>query len=382
MRIFAKKTMDTTFSGRLNGLDHLRALAIIMVLMYHYRAFAHPVWIDTIGRFGWTGVDLFFVLSGFLISGQLFREIKNHQNISLGSFFIKRFFRIIPPYAFTLLLYFSIPFFRERETLSPLWKFITFTQNYGLDVINSGTFSHAWSLCIEEQFYLLFPFSLLFLIKLKQLRYILWLAPLCIILSLLLRYISWNTFILPYTGSDNFWREWYMKLYYPTYTRLDGLAIGVFIGYVFHYSQKFQNFVHSNGNSLFISSIILFGVSLWICNDQSSETASIFGFTCVAVSFGVLVMSAVSETSFFYHTRLGISSQLAGLSYAIYLSHKGIIHMIQELMTYTKIPSSGIFALFICLTGCITAGLFYRYFIEKPASVIRNKMLNSLKNPS
>ena len=52
--------MQTT-SARLNGLDHLRAIAILLVLMYHYRAFMHPDWIDTYGRFGWTGVDLFFV---------------------------------------------------------------------------------------------------------------------------------------------------------------------------------------------------------------------------------------------------------------------------------------------------------------------------------
>lgn len=77
-----------TPSERLNGLDHLRALAIILVLMYHYRAFGHPAWIDTIGRFGWIGVDLFFVLSGFLISGQLFNNIKVFHNIHLKSFYI------------------------------------------------------------------------------------------------------------------------------------------------------------------------------------------------------------------------------------------------------------------------------------------------------
>ena len=117
--------MQTT-SARFNGLDHLRAIAILLVLMYHYRAFMHPDWIDTYGRFGWTGVDLFFVLSGFLISNQLFQEIKNRGNFSLKSFFTKRFFRIIPPYFFTLLLYFCFPFFRERESLSPLWKFLIF----------------------------------------------------------------------------------------------------------------------------------------------------------------------------------------------------------------------------------------------------------------
>jgi peptidoglycan/LPS O-acetylase OafA/YrhL len=110
-------------SERLYGLDHLRAAAIILVLMYHYRAFEHPLWIDSVGRFGWTGVDLFFVLSGFLISGQLFKEIDTKGSLRLKTFYIKRFFRIIPPYLFTLFLYFAIPLFREREALSPLWKF-------------------------------------------------------------------------------------------------------------------------------------------------------------------------------------------------------------------------------------------------------------------
>jgi peptidoglycan/LPS O-acetylase OafA/YrhL len=69
--------MITERSERFYGLDHLRALAIVMVLLYHYRSFKHPEWVDTIGRFGWTGVDLFFVLSGFLISGQLFQEMSS-----------------------------------------------------------------------------------------------------------------------------------------------------------------------------------------------------------------------------------------------------------------------------------------------------------------
>ena len=54
-----------------------------------------------------------------------------------------------------LLIYIFIPAFHERETLAPLWKMFTFTQNYGQDIRRYGTFSHAWSLCVEEQFYLL-----------------------------------------------------------------------------------------------------------------------------------------------------------------------------------------------------------------------------------
>ena len=76
-----------------NGLDSLRALAISLVLLFHYRAFLHPAWVDDIFEFGWVGVDLFFVLSGFLISNQLFEELQRHNKINSSVFFLKRFFK-------------------------------------------------------------------------------------------------------------------------------------------------------------------------------------------------------------------------------------------------------------------------------------------------
>ena len=76
----------TNFSGslelkeqnKLYGLDHLRALAILLVLGFHYQLsfFGHPGWLQTVAQVGWTGVDLFFVLSGFLIASQLFFRTK------------------------------------------------------------------------------------------------------------------------------------------------------------------------------------------------------------------------------------------------------------------------------------------------------------------
>jgi peptidoglycan/LPS O-acetylase OafA/YrhL len=82
------------------GLDHLRAIAIIFVFLYHYRIpiFGPPEWVKDYAKFGWTGVDLFFVLSGFLISSQLFSQINSNEKISFRTFFVKRFFRIIPAY--------------------------------------------------------------------------------------------------------------------------------------------------------------------------------------------------------------------------------------------------------------------------------------------
>ncbi|WES99639.1 acyltransferase [Chryseobacterium arthrosphaerae] len=364
------------------GLDHLRAAAIILVLMYHYRAFKHPQWIDDIGRFGWTGVDLFFVLSGFLISGQLFKEIERKGSFSLKIFYIKRFFRIIPAYFFTLFLYFAFPFFREREALSPLWKFVTFTQNYGLDVIDRGTFSHAWSLCIEEQFYLFLPLLLLILAKTRLFKYLPVLLIGVITFSLMVRIVMWNQYIIPVQpDSLDFWRLWYMKIYYPTHTRLDGLGMGVLIGYLMQYSSGFKRKVHHHGNLIFISGLVLLGVSLWVCNEQTSERASVFGFTPVALSYGLIVLSAVSESSFLYRSKSYITAQLAALSYAIYLSHKGIIHMTQVAMDKFTVQTADNICLILCLLACITAAVLYRILIEKPFSGIKTRILKGEEKP-
>ncbi|AYZ35018.1 acyltransferase [Chryseobacterium indologenes] len=368
--------MTTEYSQRFHGLDHLRSMAIILVLLYHYRAFKHPGWIDSIGKFGWTGVDLFFVLSGFLISSQLLKEMENRNTICLKTFYIKRFFRIVPPYLLTLLLYFSSPFFREREALPPLWKFLTFTQNYGLDVISKGTFSHAWSLCIEEQFYLFLPLLLLVVLSTRWCKYPGILIMAVIAFSIISRFIIWNIHITRLEkGSMEFWRLWYMKIYYSTHTRLDGLAIGVLIGYLMQYSLVLRKLVNTYGNLLFVIGMVSLGISFWICNDQASEAASIYGFTAVAVSYGIMVLAAISKSSFLSRSKSYVTGQLAALSYAMYLSHKGIIHMTQTVLEYFNMETSDNICILLCLLLCIAGGIFFRFVIEKPSSKIKFKLL-------
>lgn len=138
-------------------------MAITLVFIFHYLQYGHPEWIEPVGRFGWTGVDLFFVLSGFLIARQLLEALAKHQPKLLQTFFIKRFFRIIPAYVIIVSLYAVCPPLREREGLAPLWRYLTFTLNFGLDLRTTGTFTHSWSLCIEEQFYLVLPVVILLL---------------------------------------------------------------------------------------------------------------------------------------------------------------------------------------------------------------------------
>src|ERR1700748_2090291 len=142
---------------KLLGLDHLRAFAITFVFLFHYHGFGHPQWEADISGFGWTGVDLFFVLSGFLIAGQLFSTIAKGKSISLKEFFLKRTFRIIPAYLTVVLLYFLFPVLREEPLAAPAWRYLTFTLNLLLDRNLCNMLTHAWSLCVEEQFYLVLP---------------------------------------------------------------------------------------------------------------------------------------------------------------------------------------------------------------------------------
>src|ERR1700760_3663745 len=190
--------------GRFSGLDHLRALAIIIVFVYHYNMFGHPAGLyDYFGSWGWTGVDLFFVLSGFLIGGQLFAKIARGQAISYGEFYFKRSLRILPAYFVVLAIYVLWPGFKERSELPPLWKMITFTQNFGLDLSKTGAFSHAWSLCIEEQFYLILPLLLLAFNSRKKAA---WLLPALFLFGFAIRSYIWY-YVLP--GEPSFGKSYY-----------------------------------------------------------------------------------------------------------------------------------------------------------------------------
>ena len=186
---------------KLHGLDHLRALAIALVFIFHYPGVADlPGWAWKIIDFGWIGVDLFFVLSGFLIARQLFTALKATNSISIKQFFIKRFFFFFPVYLVVVAVYFLVPVFRERESLPALWRFLTFTQNIGLNPSINGTFSHAWSLCIEEQFYLAFPLVIAALVYFKVTKKGVYLIAGLFFFTCLIRLYIWNTYMASLIG--------------------------------------------------------------------------------------------------------------------------------------------------------------------------------------
>jgi peptidoglycan/LPS O-acetylase OafA/YrhL len=111
-------------------------------------------------RDGWMGVDLFFVLSGYLICGQLLDGGANGERQSAQTFYVRRALRILPIYSLVVAAYFLFPGIREAPTIQPAWQFWTFTENLFFAPSLSSAFSHVWSLCVEEHFYLLAPLIL------------------------------------------------------------------------------------------------------------------------------------------------------------------------------------------------------------------------------
>jgi peptidoglycan/LPS O-acetylase OafA/YrhL len=167
----AKDPYDAFIAGRyFSGLDALRAFSVIAVIWTHVSG-AHSVQLLTQGH---RGVDLFFAISGFLITTLLLREHRRTGRISLKDFYIRRSLRIFPLYYAVLLLYCVLVFATLRGTAkgaefwSNLPAFATYTSNWFVTLGNPGdhgvTFYFAWSLATEEQFYLLWPSLLVLLL--------------------------------------------------------------------------------------------------------------------------------------------------------------------------------------------------------------------------
>lgn len=367
---------------RFSGLDHLRALAIIIVFVYHYSLFGHPPGLyDCLGSWGWTGVDLFFVLSGYLIGGQLFAKIARDQPVSYGEFYVKRSLRILPAYFAVLLLYFTIPAFTERSHLPPLWRFLTFTQNFGLDLSTEGAFSHAWSLCIEEQFYLFLPLLIIGLTALHAGKKAVWIIPALFLFGFAVRGFIWYD-VLP--KQPDFGKAYYEFIYYPTWSRLDGLLAGVALSAFYYFQPAAWQRLTRHGNRILLIALALVAGAWFISHDdnQYELRGAIFGYPAISIAYGVLVLAALSPTSILYRYSSIITRTIATLSYAIYLTHKQLIHLTHEALHRYNIGDDTYVSFWISTAVGLAGGWLLHLLVEKPFLRLRDKWLARRHTPS
>ena len=213
-------------------LDGWRAIAILLVMFDHGGSplfcpggrFSSPIWYS-LSQHGVFGVDLFFGISGLLICGRLLDENERTGGLSLGSFYIRRVFRILPP-AFAYLAIIGLFALAGAIVVTPReWlSSVFFSRNYIVMPPDSGWYTgHFWSLAVEEHFYLIWPAALLSLGSSRARRY----TPLIAIGVAIWRAADFHLFhgqIWPGVLSDS--------IYLRTDTRFDGLLWGCWIALI------------------------------------------------------------------------------------------------------------------------------------------------------
>lgn len=349
---------------RLAGLDTLRALAIALVLMSHYNGFVSQAPTFGIpGAIGWAGVDLFFVLSGYLIGNQLLGPAARGEALSLKTFFARRLLRTLPNYYAVLAVYLLMPHSPiAGKSMAPTWRFLTFTQNIGLNY--GETFTHSWSLCIEEQFYLVLPLAVMLLVGSRRTPRLLW-AGLCaaIAAGITARGVAFMD------GKDVF----AAPVYYSSLCRFDELLPGVAIAILKNFHGEAFARLLRHGNALLLAGLAMAAAVLYgVMNEvPNAFLASALGFSLVSVSFALLTCAALSPASVLNRLRVPGAASLALWSYAIYLVHKPVFMALRPQLLVRGIDPGAPLTVVCVMAAAIMGGWLLYTVVETPFMRLR-----------
>jgi peptidoglycan/LPS O-acetylase OafA/YrhL len=350
--------------ARLKGLDTLRALAIVLVLLTHYNGFvAQGSIFGFIGDVGWAGVDLFFVLSGYLIGNQLLAPAARGEPLSLKTFFARRLLRTLPNYYVVLAVYLLLPHsVIWGKTMAPAWRFVTFTQNFGQRY--GETFTHSWSLCIEEQFYLVLPLAVLALVGSRRSPRLLW----CALVAAIGAGIATRGFNFMH-GQEAF----SAPAYYSTWCRADELLPGVAIAMLKNFHPGLFGRILKRGNTLLAAGLVMAAAVLYGVRYEAPTPflASTFGFSLVAIGFALLTCAALSPSSLLNRVRVPGAASLALWSYAVYLVHKPVFMALRpELVRHGVDAEAPLSIVAVMAAGVFGGWLLYR-LVETPFMRLR-----------
>jgi peptidoglycan/LPS O-acetylase OafA/YrhL len=317
---------------RIPELDGIRGTAILAILTYHMLGLEGsaviPGKIMAILSFGWTGVDLFFVLSGFLIGGILLdaRDSANYFKV----FYVRRFYRILPLYCAICLL--SVPVFYLHlgthawlfEKKVPWYAFLTFGQNFWMAKLNSISprqIDATWSLAIEEQFYLTLPFVVR-VVSRKSLPYVLAIG---VLLAPLSRVILWFTL-------DPAYRKF--ATYVLPFCRMDALLLGVLAACAVR-SDACWNWLVAHQTIIGAASAVLGAGILEMVHKKlglGSFAVTSFGYTWIALFYLSLLLLAVTQRGFVSRVfRFRPLMQLGILAYGLYLFNYPVLGLVYGL---------------------------------------------------
>lgn len=366
---------------RIPELDGLRGCAILLVLISHYFCFQIHFHVPGAFRFagsllslGWTGVDLFFVLSGFLIGGILMdhRRSPNYYK----TFYVRRFWRIIPIYALVCLSFWAAGgLLDEMHIARPEWLFrlalpwysyATLTQNIWLAVaggwFGANWLAVTWSLSIEEQFYLAAPF----VIRLTEPARIPLIAGIIILMGFVMRELADTILLFVFPSGA-------LTEYILMPCRMDGFAVGILLAWAMR-NERVRSLLYDNrgllqaGLGTGFLGVCVAAALHW---NMFARPMWMVGYTWLACFYGlVLVYSILFSDSMlarvFRNRGLG---WLGVISYCVYLIHQPVSGLCHWFLR-RKEPGidtwsdAGVTLLAFVLTLCI-AWISWRFY-EKP----------------
>jgi len=383
-------------TARFEHLDSLRFFAFFVVFIHHVTFFndyfnGHVLYKFITTHILWNGhlgVNFFFVLSGFLITYLLFRENEENSKIAVAKFYMRRFLRIWPLFFTILLVGFVIvpllmktgePFYPFSATFmhipwNTIYLYVLFLVNidviYGLYPI--PVLSVLWSVSIEEQFYLVWPWIIV-LFSRKALPYI---FGAVILFACAFRYYHAGDFYI-------------VKAH--TLSCMSDLATGALIAYAMFYSEKvrafFQNLSRTAIVNGYIAGLALFAFKVLIYNEPYKYTYffwyNVYAFEPLLFSifFGFIIAEQhYSPNSFIKLGKFNRFSALGKISYGLYCYHMFAIYVIVWASKYSGIqigttPSVAVFVLQIIsalLLTILLSKLSYR-FLEHPFLMKRER---------
>jgi len=340
-------------------LDVVRGLAILLVIDHHAIFLPTDNWIARAnhfvgGRIGWMGVDLFFVLSGFLVGGLLVQELTYTGNIRVSRFLLRRMMKIWPAYYFYIVFQIVV---RRHPLHSFLWQNLLNIQNY------VGTsLSHTWSLAVEEHFYLLLPLVLLWIYRRQQLRPYLQSILIAVCAAVLCIRIA----SLPMLGA--------LRIQWETHTRLDSLMFGVLLSHVLYASRDRFDRILRQRVVLAALGIAVFAIAL-VQDGASTTYMSTVGYTVNYLGFAALTLLIYGYHGSLTRTRLYRAIAWIGTySYGIYLWHLSVREPLASLARRLPSSISWCFLIVAQYAAAITLGVLVTKLVEFPALRLRDRL--------
>lgn len=337
------------------ALDGLRAMAIVPVILFHGGAPGFA--------WGYIGVDVFFVISGYLITAILLHEYTQTGWISLLAFYRRRALRLLPALAVLCLVFFCLscavlrnPKQAAAEVAAVVFYMANWTRAVGAGIPKA--LGHTWSLSVEEQFYMVWPLGILALLRIRPSNRL----AIGAVLSLVLLVMFWRAYLTFRGGPVN-------RLYFGTDTRADEILIGAALALVLSIPRAALWLSTIARHLWFAAAVAVVAVpALLPWFDRRMFYA---GYSMVAVAVAIIVTGALDD---------GLLARLLGRpalvwigrrSYGLYLWHYPI--MLLCLLEF-HVPEGVVLTIIEGAGACALAGLSYR-FIERPALQLRYRRL-------